>query len=313
MSPQPRQTRRALLGGAILLLLGAIAGGIFLLDDVLGALRSTYRITVELPEAAGLVAGSAVWVGGNPVGTVETIDFRPARGDRSSAMLVTVALPGDVRPHVRRDSDARITSERMIGDPVLDLIPGSARTAALAEGDTLVARPRPDAAAVTRRAAALRAELDSLRAATAELTPLLARRSAGFARVERHLGAAQREYAALMSAIEQSPALALLGGEEIAQVTGRLEEVLAEVAGSLARQQERLQESGAAEGMVRLQARADTVRAALADLQEVIRVRGGTLHRMSSDSALIRAVTRARTELDSLIAEVRRNPLRFAL
>jgi ABC-type transporter Mla subunit MlaD len=313
MNTEARRSRRAWLGGGLLLLLVALAAGIFLLDDVIAAFRSTYRITVVIPEAPGLGEGSRVWVGGRDAGTVESIEFRPARGDSGGDVLLGVVLPEDVREQVRRDSDVRVTAENMMGEPVVDVIPGTARAASLQEHDTLIARPRPDAAALMAHAQALRADMDSLRAAAAALAPMVAQRRAGFARVERHLTAAQREYDDLMSAVEQSPGLALLSGEELAGVTERLARILDDVAAALAQQQERLRESGAQEGIARVQKRAESVSAALDELRTTMDRQHGTLSRMSTDSALVQAIARARAELDSLIAEVKRNPMRFAL
>lgn len=310
MSDRTRQSRRALLGGGIIVLLVAGAGGIFLLDDLRAALRPMYRIHVVMPEAPGVVAGAAVWVGGREVGAVEAIGFQRSAPGAGSTLALTLALPTSVRAQVRRDSDVRVTSERMIGDPVIDVIPGSARSPALRDGDTLVARPRPTAAQVTARAKGLQASMDSLRAAAAELSPLVARRRAGFMRVERHLGAAHREYTALMADVERSPSLSLLSGEELGRLTGRLESVLTEVGDALARQQDQLRASGLPDALPRVQERARAASRALAALQETMR--GGTLDRMARDSALVHAMTRARLELDSLLAEVRRNPLRFA-
>ncbi|HSJ14177.1 MAG TPA: MlaD family protein [Longimicrobiales bacterium] len=312
MRGEARQTRRALLGGGLILLLVAIGTGIFLLDDMIAALRSTYRIGVIVPDAPGLVAGSAVWVGGREVGTVRTLEFLPARADSAARLLLRLELPASVRQQVRRDSDVRVTTDGLVGQPVVDLLPGSVAAPALRDGDTLLARPRPTAADVRRRAAALQVDIDSLRDATASLSPLVARRQAGFARMERQLAATQREFEALMRDVERSPALALLGGDEVARVTAQLDQVLQEVGRALDRQQEQLRRSGAADGLVSVGGRAAELRATLAALQAEMRAGGGMIDRLERDSALLHAIDRARTELDSLVAEVRRNPLRFA-
>jgi ABC-type transporter Mla subunit MlaD len=310
MSDGARQSRRALLGAGIIVLLVAIAGGIFLLDDLRAALRPTYRIHVVMAEAPGVVAGAPVWVGGREVGVVETIGFRPSEPGAGSTLALTLELPTSVRAQVRRDSDVRVTSERMIDDPVIDLVPGSARSPALGDGDTLVARPRPTAAQVAARAKALQASMDSLRAAATVLAPLVERRRDGFQRVALHLGAAHREYTALMADVERSPSLSLLNGEELGRVIGRLEGVLTEVGDALARQQDQVRASGLREELARVQERARAASRALAALQETMR--DGTLDRMGRDSALVHALGRARLELDSLLADVRRNPFRYA-
>ena len=56
-----------------------------------------------------------------------------------------------------------------------------------------------------------------------------------------------------------------------------------------------------------LQQRADTLRAQL----DALSFETGFFARSRSDSAMARAITSARIELDSLIAQTKRNPLRF--
>lgn len=310
MVSEARQSRRALLGSLIIAALFAVAVGIFLLDDLLAALDPTYHIVAITPEAPGLGPGAVVWVGGREVGTVTGVAFHDTEGS-ASRLVLTLELPTSVREQVRRDSDVRITSATMVGDPVVDVIPGTAAAPPLADGDTLMPPDRPDAEELKQRALALRADLDSLRASAAALGLLVERRQAGFARIEQHLSAARLDYDALMQDVARSPALALLGGGEVSALTERLSGVLQELSDGLARQQAGLRDSGVREGVQRLQQRADRTRRALAALQA--EMEGGTVDRMMRDSALSHAIGRARTELDSLIAEARRNPLQFVL
>jgi hypothetical protein len=63
--------------------------------------------------------------------------------------------------------------------------------------------------------------------------------------------------------------------------------------------------------LARLQARADTLADRLAEAGAALDNPNGTLARMQQDSALVRAIHAARAELDSLVADARRNPLRY--
>lgn len=311
MSGRARQGRRALLGGAIILGLMALAAGIFLLDDIAARFRSSYQVVAVLPEAPRLVPGSRVWVAGSDVGDVRTVALLPARPDGEAAVALVLRLPGRVRAQVRQDSRVRITSVNLLGAPVVDISPGNASAAALRPGDTLYAARQPSGAAVLARAARFRSTLDSALAELRALQGPAERRLASYQRVRLQLAAAQAEYQHLRDQLQASPLAAGWRSGELSTALDQGRATVTELLRALASVQERMRASGLSANASALGARTAALQRSLAALQDTMRQGGGTLDRLGRDSALVRALAGARLELDSLLADVRRRPLRY--
>lgn len=311
MSARARQGKRALLGSAIILGLMALGAGIFLLDDIIARFRSSYQVVAVLPEAPRLATGSRVWVAGNDVGDVRTVALLPAHPDGQSAVALVLRLPGRVREQVRQDSRVRITSLNVLGVPVLDISPGNPSAAALRPGDTLYAARALSRAEVLARAARFRATLDTALAELRALQGPVEQRLASYQRVQLQLAAAQAEYQQLRVQLQASPLVAGLQSGELSAALDQSRATMTELLQALRDVPERMRASGLNANASALGARAAALQRSLAALQDTMRQRGGTLDRLGRDSALVRALAGARLELDSLLADVRRRPLRY--
>jgi len=299
------------LGGVLTLALVALGAGIFLLDDILARFRSVYAVVAVLPEAPRLAAGARVWVGGNDVGEVRTVALIQGEDAATSRVALELLLPGRVREQVRGDSRVRVTAVSMMSAPVIDILPGTSATPALAPGDTLYPAPGVDREALRARALAVRLALDSALAELRGLQPPLQRRLQAMAQVQLQLTGAEREYTRLMSDLRASPLLTAWQSGELGATLAHSSETLSATLSALQQLQQRAGQSGLAAGTAGLTARAGALQQALASLQSAMRERGGTLDRMARDSALVRALASARMELDSLLADARRNPWRY--
>src|SRR5687768_9684953 len=122
----------AILGGII-----ALATLLIFLGYIIDSFQKTYSIVAIFPTSEGLRVGSPVWIAGHEVGTVATIGFRPVIADSAPTVAVRINLPTEHQSLVRRDSDIRLTRPRPVGDPVINISPGSASSPPLQEGDTL--------------------------------------------------------------------------------------------------------------------------------------------------------------------------------
>lgn len=295
----------------MILLLAGLAAFVFLLDPILARLRSTYTLVVMLPEAPQLATGSRVWVSGRDVGKVTEVGFMPSGSDTTSRIFLHVELPAEVRELVRRDSRVRVTSERMIGEPVIDILPGSASAAVLQPGDTLRVPRRPSPAQVLARARSARLSLDTAVQELQALRAPVAQRLASFDVVQQRLAAAQREYGLLAADLRASPALAALGDGGLQTSLTDARNTLAQLAQAFRSLQERAAAAGVQDGAQRLGATSARLQQTLAELEREMRVQGGTVDRLMRDSALVKALAGARAELDSVIADAKRNPLRY--
>lgn len=312
MAKDERQTRRA-IGGTLLIaaLIGA-AVLIFFLDDMLDALERRYEVVAIVEEAAGLVDGSPVWVGGKAVGTVTKLGFLPSGTDTTARVAVTLELPHGVRSQVRTDSRAHLTSATPISARAVNLTPGSEAARVLEPGDTLRAEASPTAAELTSRAAGVRSGLGAALEELQELAPAARVRFEQTRVALQGIDLALAEARQMQSDLQANPGLSLLRDPAFAASLDRARAHAAELPVVMAQLRARSAETReAAAAFARLQARADSLSRGLDAAAALLETPGGSALRFQQDSALIRALDDARTELDSLIAEARRNPLRF--
>jgi phospholipid/cholesterol/gamma-HCH transport system substrate-binding protein len=307
-----RQTRRTLYG--ILLILGVVGSALFVffLADILALFDRRYEIVALVPDAPGVAGGTPVWVSGRRVGEVTRVAILPSTVDTLGRVAVTLQLPRRVQDQVREDSRVRLTSISLISEAVIDVLPGSATERMLQEGDTLRTEPRQGATELAARAAAVRAELDTVLAVAGDLSPLVSRRIADTQRAFAGLNAAMAEAQQIREDLRANPGQVVLNDPAFRQSLTRARSHADALPTVIAQLRERAgQGSEVATALARLQMRADSVRAQLAAATALIEEQHGTLGRMQHDSALVRAVSAARASLDSLMVEVRSNPLRF--
>lgn len=313
MNGERSQKREAVRGGLALGILVLLFLAVFFAADVRRMLTPSDDLYVLMPSAAGLRSGSLVWIAGQTVGEVQDIDVRPPGSDSLERVLVRVEVEHRHLEHIRADSEVRVTSFRVIGDPVLDITPGDPALPAIAPGDTLRFRASASPEAALRRAVSLQESLEQLLAETREVSAHAQDRSAQAARVGRQLAVSARELRAFIVSVQEG-ALNRLTEPEFQEVITRLGETVDDVRNSFAGASQRARAARAevAPVLERLTARADTISAAIAQLQQAVNAEGGgLLVRAQRDSAIVKALHGAQAQLDSLVAETRRNPLRF--
>jgi hypothetical protein len=307
--PTPRrQGRRELLGAATVLLLGALALAVFFLDRLRLLLLGTFTVVALLPRAPGVRAGSPVWVAGVPEGRIRSIALLPP-GNPLARLALDLQLRGSVQGQLRRDSRIGFGSATIVGERVLDLLPGSRRSPALADGDTLRAGPLVEPGQVLDQARALRLGLDSLALETAGLRQRLARRGPALQRLARQAGRARKELARLRGA---APGLA--GWAKLAQPGGplpRLHRSTAELEQRWARARAGVRRDPLGRRISALRRPLDRFQEEYERLQALLRRPAGSARRLETDSALEQAFQGVSARLDSLVTDARRRPLRY--
>lgn len=313
MPRERSQNREALWGG---LALGALVLAfllIFFLADIRRMFTRTDDLYVLMPSAAGLQRGSEVWLAGRTVGEVKEIEVRPPGSDSLQRVMVRVEVEQRHREHIRRDSEARVTSFGVIGDAVLDITPGNPAVPAIHENDTLRFR---DAGTTAEAIARARSLTESMRELVAESKVVAQRaedRSAHAKRMIDRLSVTARELEAFTTAVQEGP-LNTLSDPEFNRVLQSLAGTVEELRGSFAQALERAQKAkaDAEPALRRLTARADTISQAIGRLQQAIQQSGGgLLTRAMTDSAIVKALHVAQAQLDSLIVETKKEPWRF--
>ncbi len=96
-----------------------------------------YTLVTFVPSTAGLRVGGQVTVAGQLAGTVKSVDFLPVDNDTTKNLKITVEIDRALQQQVRRDSQAKLKTQGLLGDKIFDISPGTPRFAALRDGDTL--------------------------------------------------------------------------------------------------------------------------------------------------------------------------------
>lgn len=312
MPDHVRQRRRTVQGAIIMAVLAALTLGVFFLNDIAAAFRGRYTIVVVMDRAPGLSERSPVQVAGRTVGSVRGVAFLPADFDTLARIAVDIELPRRVQAQVREDSRVRLTTPMLMSEPAVDVQPGSAGARILDEGDTLRLDPVPTREDLTARAAVLRDELSATLADLRTLSPALQQRlqqtQTAFASIDRAMAGVD----ALAADLRDGPAAALMRDAAFHEAIGR-SRAHADGLAALVDEWRGRTSAGATlfEDLARFGARVDTLRARLDETSRILETGDGVLSRWQRDTAIVRAVNAARASLDSLIAETRRNPLRY--
>ncbi|MGI8498970.1 MAG: MlaD family protein [Gemmatimonadaceae bacterium] len=125
------------VGLMILVALAVVAGAVLKLGQAVNLFTKRYDLVTFLPNASGLRGGGSVAVAGQLVGVVKAIDFQPPTTDTMHTLKVTVAVDVNLKPHIRGDSYAKLRTLGLLGDKILDISPGTPRADVLQPGDTL--------------------------------------------------------------------------------------------------------------------------------------------------------------------------------
>jgi ABC-type transporter Mla subunit MlaD len=294
-----------------------LVGGLILLYGRLGALHGkTFRLYVATDAARGVIQGTEVWLDGQKVGLVRSADFRPPTAPPSQRLVLALDILDEVRPDIRADSRVTIRSgATLIGDQVVYMSSGTASARPVGSGDTIQA-VQSDLESATSQASLAARDLPAILANV------------------KLLGAQVQSTQGAIGAF-----LGEGGGTELQRVRGKTERLMA-----------RLQSSGgvlsmAASGRSDLQARAqhamaeaDSIRQLLASnqhslgrfrrdstlIRDIAQLRlqlaelnrlasspSGSIGRFHADSAIAVNVGRDLAALDSLMADIKKHPLRY--
>ncbi len=306
-----RQSRRVASGFLIMAAALGFALGVFFLADLRTALQKRYTLYAVLPTAPRLRVGSPVWIGGHRVGQVKTIGFRRVLADSGPTIAVQLSLPREVQPLVRRGSLVRLTSARLVGEPAVDIVPGDPGEPLALEGDTLFPLT------LTGRAQALdsfrhfQRSLDSLLVATRSLSPLVETRKAQFVLLAEQIAGLQTAFSSLRQRLANGSADRLLSDPALQNALASISTTVQQLGPAFQGAASRYSDPVLRQAFGTLQLRAASLSTQLQRVRE--QFAHSSLLRFSQDSSLARSLHQAQVELDSLMAETRRNPLRFWL
>jgi len=311
-------TWHQLTGGVLAFVAIVVLALAILLFARVGQLHGkTFRVYAMTDDARGVIRGTEVWLDGQKVGLVKSVDFRPVDAPEKDRLLLTLDVTDGALGRLRSDSRTQIRSGgSLIASPVVYVTSGTPRGRPLRDGDTLSAQSQTDFENTAAQFAAAGEQFPAI----ISNVKLLSRQ--------------------LQSAQSTLGALGIEGGGVTLQKTGanasRLLTKMSTSRGTIGRIM-----TGSSPLMARTRhamAEADSIRALLASgqttfgrfrrdsslLQRIADVRqqlstlrtlaaspDGTLGRMRQDSAVQNAIAEAFRQMDLLFADVKKHPFRY--
>lgn len=304
------QNRKSALGAILIISIVVIAAVVFFLGDIVRLTQRSIKVIALVPDAAELDTGTPVWIAGREVGSIKEIHFRGVQTDSSERLALVLQIPREYADQIRLDARVRVTSAMMIGKPVIEIYPGSAAFPAIRDHDTLRVRPKGTLEGVMDRAMALTADFERLIVDTRSFQQSARRGSVRLNELQNNLTAVTTSFRTFTTSLQQSP----LSDPRLRTLLGDISRHNREIREQLGRAQERARQSRTEmqPALHQLMARSDTISRVLAELRmHVTENGGGLLVRAQKDSAIVKALHEAQVQLDSLMAETKRNPLRY--
>ena len=301
------------MAGAVLL-----AAGIFFVGRAGNIFGERYRLVTLMESASGLQGGAPVQVAGQNVGQVERVEFIEPAVRAASDDAVAVWLEVDVRvmEQIRRGSRARVRTQGLLGNRLIDIEPGSPDSAALAPGDTLGAAPALSYEELLGQAADA---VQSLTHLSDDLSDALARVSSGEGSLGRLL-VDETLYDGLVALNEQLDAVLgpIAAGEGTIGQLIRDRDVYDDLASAASRLDSVTAAMAAGESTIGRLLASDSLYVTLASsagradsLLALIEGGEGTVGRLVSEDRLYEELLTVVVDLNAFLEEVRTNPGKF--
>lgn len=306
------------VGIVIIVVLAILALGVFFIGNIGDVFGTRYRLITLMESAAGLVRGAPVQVAGQNVGQVDRVEFirpeeRPPTGE---AVAVWLGVNVSVRDQIRADSRARVRTQGLLGDRLIDIAPGSADARVLEDGDTLQAAPALSYEELLGQAADA---VQSLVRLSRDLTATLERVAAG----EGSLGQLLVDDALYAGLVDLNANLNEVLGPVVAGegTLGRLlrdDTLYRRLSTATARLDSMTAGVVEGEGSLGRLLRSDTLYLALASsaaradsLLAAIERGDGSIGQLVTDERLYEELLRTIVDLNAFLRDVRENPKRF--
>src|SRR5919206_671508 len=147
------------VGALIFVALIILAISIFKLGQSGNLFGKRYHLVAFVNNVSGLRIGGPVTVAGQLAGSIDDIRFLPVDQDTIRNLKIILQVNQSLSAQVRQDSRAKIKTQGLLGDKVLDITVGTPRYAPLKEGDTIQIAPAVDYEAVVSQASGVITEV----------------------------------------------------------------------------------------------------------------------------------------------------------
>ncbi|WP_419192902.1 MlaD family protein [Kolteria novifilia] len=140
MEQRPGQLRTAFMGIFVCAALAAGSLGVLLLGQRDGWFSDPIELTTSMEQVHGLRTGTRVRVLGIPVGQVSRIEPPATPGE---PVRVHFWIEEEYQSLIRTDATVELVKEGFVGERVLEINPGTAEAAIVADGAELASRTSP--------------------------------------------------------------------------------------------------------------------------------------------------------------------------
>jgi phospholipid/cholesterol/gamma-HCH transport system substrate-binding protein len=138
---QRERTTKMRVGIFVLVTLGVFLAVIYLLGARARLFESRITIHAEFTDVGGLQEGATVRLGGVQIGRVSKVALPSQPGGKVG---VSMKIAKQFSDRIRRDSEARIQTQGLLGDRIVEITVGTVQTAAIQPDETLRSRDPVD-------------------------------------------------------------------------------------------------------------------------------------------------------------------------
>lgn len=286
-----KKTRDDILVGVVIVLglLVGVVGSVWLAR---GGLSKGYPLYAKFAWGAGLKTGAPVWVSGATVGYVSDVSFRP------DGTLLTELRITDEQP-IPKQSAATVVPNGIFGDVAVNFTPKPSGSKYV-EGDTVVSGP------ASAGIAQLTAKADSITTSVASLTSAMNKELVA----DGGLADLRQTLAGTNKLIGQLSAIAATQSTQLTATMASLRRATSAV--DSAKIDSTLSNLRSASGNMNSLTRSlDSTGRALNQIVAKVDSGNGTAAKLINDPALYNDMHAMLARMDSLIADIKKNPKRY--
>ena len=141
MSEKRETAAKFRVGLFVLLALATFLGGVYALGARARLFEARYTIHADFTEVGGLVEGATVRLAGVQIGRVSAVNLPPQPGGK---VRVDLNIGRRFSDRIRKNSVARIETQGLLGDRIVEITVGDASAPPVAPGEVLASRDPAD-------------------------------------------------------------------------------------------------------------------------------------------------------------------------
>jgi phospholipid/cholesterol/gamma-HCH transport system substrate-binding protein len=304
------------VGLVIVAALGILTLAVYKLGQAANLFAKRYELVAFLKEANGLREGGTVTLAGQLAGTVKKIEFLPVDADTTRNLKITVGVDQSLQQQIRSDSKAQIRTMGLLGDKIFDITPGTPRYSVLKTGDTIAVSPALDYEQVLSQAAGAVGDV-------VELTKDMRQLTGGIVRGEGTIGQLITNrglYDQLTGTLSRTNTM-LARLQNPNGTVGRLLDdpaLYTQITGMIASTDSLLQAVNSKQGTLGRMMRDTVLYANLLNmsrgadsLMRMVTHGNGLASKLLTDQTLYDQLNKLVTDLNAVLADVRRDPARY--